>query len=74
MEGFFYGTTLHASESKNNRFIPYYFDFTSLIVAVFVNGADMEVIGKNSGAYVQVKRQQRTVQSRCWKYRGKNIL
>lgn len=26
------------------------------IVAVFVNGADMEVIGKNGGAYVQVKK------------------
>lgn len=26
------------------------------VVAVFVNGADMEVIGKNSGAYVKVKK------------------
>lgn len=26
------------------------------IVAIFVNGADMKVIGKNAGAYVQVKR------------------
>lgn len=26
------------------------------VVAVFVNGKDMEVIGKNGGAYVQVKR------------------
>ena len=26
------------------------------VVAIFVNGTDMEVIGKNGGAYVQVKR------------------
>ena len=26
------------------------------VVAVFVNGADMEVNGKNGGAYVQVKK------------------
>jgi len=56
MEGFFMGQRYMQQKVKTVCSFLLILILLPYVVAVFVNGADMEVNGKNGGAYVQVKK------------------